>query len=172
MKGVDTTHRNYDKFVDAWEKCRVISEGSESVKTYGEEYLPRLKGQSSEDYSSYKKRALFFEGTTRTVQGLVGMMFAKEPQLTNKKEDDFFDTLMVNFETFKTFLKRVAREVVTVGRCGVFVDMADGGNPYLVVYKAEDILNWRYVNVEGKLKLTMLVLREEIKQYIATSLKR
>ena len=165
MKGVDSKHKKYQKFVDAWEKCRVVSEGSETVKEHGSEYLPRLTDQKEEDYEAYKNRALFFEGTTRTVQGLVGMMFAKEPVISNKLEDGFTDKLMVGFETFKTFLKKIAREVVTVGRCGVFVDMADGGDPYLVVYETENILNWRYVNIQGKLKLTLLVLREDLKTY-------
>ena len=165
MKGVNSKHRRYEKYLDAWEKCRVVSEGSETVKSYGSAYLPRLTDQRQEDYEAYKNRALFFEGTTRTVQGLVGMMFAKEPMITNEKKDDFIDKLMIGFETFKTFLKKVSTEVVTVGRCGVFVDMADEGDPYLVVYKAEDILNWRYANIQGKLRLTLLVLREELKSY-------
>ena len=163
MKGVDTKHKLYCKQLTSWNKCRIVAEGSEAIKEKGVEYLPQLEDQSPTEYAAYKNRALFFEGTTRTITGLTGMMFAKEPILTCPKGSSFFEKITPSFVPIKTFLKNTAGEVVTVGRLGLLVDVGVGGSdePYISQYKAEDILNWRTELVDGKQVLTHVVLREE-----------
>lgn len=163
MKGVDTKHKLYCKQLPSWNKCRIVAEGSEAIKEKGVEYLPQLEDQSPTEYEAYKNRALFFEGTTRTITGLTGMMFAKEPILTCPKGSSFFEKITPSFVPIKTFLKNTAGEVVTVGRLGLLVDVGVGGSdePYISQYKTEDILNWRTELVDGKQVLTHVVLREE-----------
>jgi hypothetical protein len=163
---VDTKHREYDKYERSWLKCRTVAEGSEAIKAAGEAYLPSLVDQAPEEYTAYKKRALFFEGTTRTISGLIGLMFAKEPTLNKPDGSEFFLSITPSFTPIKTFLKNLAEEVVTVGRAGILVDVDESGKPYIVQYKAEDILNWRVAyNKEGKSVVSFVVLREESEEY-------
>ena len=161
VKDVDFKCQLYEKFAESWRKCRIVAEGSESVKYAASEFLPILADQSTEEYTKYKNRALFFEGTTRTVNGLLGMLFAKEPIVTEgtEKLDDlirFFPMI----SSSKAFLKEVAREVVSIGRTGLLVDVNSAGNPFVSIYRAEDIINWRTEEINGKITLSLLVLRE------------
>jgi len=54
------------------------------------------------------------------------------------------------------------REVLTIGRAGVYVDAGedDGAEPYITIYVGENILNWRYDTIDGRRKLTIVVLQE------------
>jgi hypothetical protein len=45
-------------------------------------YLPALKDQTPDDYKAYIMRADYFNATARTLDGLVGMVFRKEPTVT------------------------------------------------------------------------------------------
>lgn len=160
-KDVNAPHDLYTLYAPSWKKCRLVAMGSEEVKKAGSLLLPMLDANESEEYEDYKYRAVFFEGTTRTISGLIGMLFAKDVELTQPENEDFFEDITPNFETIQTFLKNLAKEVITVGRAGLFVDV-DDGVAYTVMYKAEDIINWRTENIAGKEILTQIVLREEL----------
>jgi len=53
-------------------------------------------------------------------------------------------------------------EVVSVGRAGTLVDWSSEGErrAYVSLYAAEDILNWRESRLDGRMELTLVVLRE------------
>ena len=53
--------------------------GEDAVKAAGEKYLPRLDGQSDEDYEAYKGRACFSNATRRAADAFVGLVFRKAP---------------------------------------------------------------------------------------------
>jgi len=164
-KKIDNTHREYDKHHPLWRKCRVVAEGSEAVKSAGTDFLPRLTGQDDSGYAAYKHRALFFEGTSRVIHGLLGMMFSTEPTLHMPDESGFLASIMPGFMPVKVFLKKICREIVTVGRAGLLVDADEAGRPYLAEYPAENILNWRVSKIGGKSVLSFLVLMETVEEY-------
>ena len=49
------------------------------MKEAGVAYVPRLEGQSEEEYRGYVGRALFFNATGRTAEGFSGMVFRRDP---------------------------------------------------------------------------------------------
>ena len=169
-KDVDWKHPSYNTYIDSWRKCRVVAEGSESVKENGTEFLPMLNDQRLSDYEAYKDRALFFEGTTRTVTGLTGLLFSKEPQVEGSEESEFLIKIAPGFVTIKTFLKNISREIISVGRLGLLVDRdtdtSSTDSPYIVEYLAEDIINWRTRRLDGKNVLSFVVLREEAENFV------
>ena len=79
--GVTTRHPQYAENEGKWQKCRDAFDGSEAVKARGETYLPKLGGQSSDDYDAYSERALYYNATARTIQGWLGCVFRKDPQI-------------------------------------------------------------------------------------------
>lgn len=159
---VDFEHPEYVDNLEYWHRCRVITQGSDAVKRGGETFLPRLKGQKGSMYEAYKGRALFFEASARTVQGILGALCSKEPRLEPPGGNtDFFESVVPYQTPIKSFIKKVAEELIIVGRCGLFLDAPEEGQPYLAFYEAESIINWRTIIVDSNEILTLVVLREE-----------
>jgi len=89
---VDTPHPSYVAMLPQWRRCRDAAAGSDAVKAAGDIYLPRLDSHkigvpgitssaATQKYEEYKLRALFFNATGRTVQGLTGAICQKAPKI-------------------------------------------------------------------------------------------
>ena len=176
---VDTQHEEYEEYYDQWERCEHAAEGQDEIHEYGIKYLPRLSGQTDQEYKGYKDRALFYNATQRTIDGLTGMMFLKPPvtEYPTALEAIVADVSMSGL-TLHQFAEMIAEEVVKIGRCGVLVDhppMTDamtlaqaqslGMRPYMRMYDAESIINWRTDRISGVDMLTLVVLEEEYEVY-------
>jgi hypothetical protein len=154
---IDTKHPTYLCREDDWTDCRTAFEGQRAVKEAGVRYLPRLKGQTDEEYSAYKGRALFYSTTSKSVGALVGMAMDKPPEMVypDKLKPYFEDRSGTQF--YELFSSTVS-ELLLMARFGVFVDRpAAGGMPYITTYATEDIFNWS-VDEEGN--TVFVVLRE------------
>lgn len=158
---VDSKHRDYAAAEAAWSRCRDVIEGEDRVKERAEaaEYLPRLGGQDEADYAAYLKRAMFHNATARTVQAVVGAIFRKplviEPQPKLEGKD--------LSRAITDIARDAIRELASVGRFGLLVDVpVGGGTPYMVIYAAESVVNWRTTVVGDQERLTMVVLRETV----------
>jgi hypothetical protein len=78
---INATHPDYDFTLPEWIRARDVLAGEDAVKSGGEKYLPRLDSQTEDEYCAYRKRAAFFNGTARTVDGHVGLIFRRPPLL-------------------------------------------------------------------------------------------
>lgn len=154
---IDSQHPQYKARLPHWAKCRDAYEGEDAIKRKGEIYLPKLKGQSNDDYKMYKYRALFYGITAKSVQALVGMAASQEAEFKIPDEmRPYFENPVVNH--FGELYNQSLGEVLLQSRFGVLVDYPEkGGDPYPATYLAEDIINWRE-NSDGELEL--VVLRE------------
>ena len=129
---VNSTHPEYDANLRAWLRARDLLAGDDAVKTAGEVYLPRLDAQSAEDYSGYKSRACFFNATGRTFDGLLGMIFRREPEVKLPGRHAGLGGAVRGFAgdvdrmgtSLFAYAKGVVGEVLAVGRCGSLVDWA------------------------------------------------
>jgi hypothetical protein len=165
MPGVETTHFEYGSHSTQWSRCRDAFAGEDAIKAKGEAYLPRLSGQTgnkSKDYDNYKLRAAWFGATRRTVNGLTGSVFRKDPQVEGLTDEDRLQDITLTGLPFPLFAKGVFNNTLSVGRHGVLVDVSADGSPYLVEYSAESIINWKVEAITGRHDLTRVVLREEI----------
>ena len=159
---VNSTHVNYDKFLNQWTRCRDVVDGSDAVKGKGETYLPKLLEQSSDEYEAYKTRALFFSVSGSSLAGLVGTMTRRPPVIT--KGDDaeaYFKDTSLSGVSFNELFTMTSHEVLKTGRFGILIDWPEaGGRAYLSTYITERILNWT-VSDDGTM-LTSVVLEERI----------
>lgn len=159
---VNTPHPDYDAHVDKWQRIRDVLSGTDEVKRRGTAYLPKPNGHTDEDYSGYVMRAEYYPATQRTVDGLAGAVFRREPSI--KVEDEFVTMLSqitAKGTDLTTFAKMVVSETLSVGRYGALVDIRDGDNmPFVAGYDAESIINWRVGYVGRKPMTTLVVLRE------------
>ena len=87
---ITQTNPIYNTWLPVWNKCRDTYLGQEQVKSKGEMYLPKGLGQNDDDYSIYKKRAVFYNTTKRTVTGLNGSMFRNEVKYELPTDFEFF----------------------------------------------------------------------------------
>ena len=163
--GVTTRHPQHAENEGKWQKCRDAFDGGEAVKARGETYLPKLGGQSSDDYDAYVERALYYNATARTIQGWLGCVFRKDPQIAVPEsiQQQLQDVTLTGVP-IEALAKTALQEVLTVGRYGILVDMpteeSPERRPYLIPFKAEQIVNWQTARRQGDVVLSMVVLRE------------
>lgn len=181
---VDSVHAQYDAYSDQWRTMRDFSAGEEAVKAAGPRYLPMLGGQGDdangrERYAAYKKRASFFNGTGRTIDGLSGMIFRKPPIVERPDAmKEFMADVTLGDLDFMGFAETLVEEVLTPGRAAILVDFprveaggltqaeADRMNlrPFFSLYTAESILNWRVGQIGNRTVLTQVRLKEEVSE--------
>ena len=172
---VDTHHEEYDEYYDQWERCEHAAEGQDEIHEYGIKYLPRLSGQTDQEYKSYKLRALFYNATQRTIDGLTGLLFIKPPTTEYPAGlESLTKDITMSGVNLHQFAEMVAEEVVMIGRAGVLVDhppmtealtlaqaQSLGMRPYMRLYDAEAIINWKTQRIAGIETLVLVVLEEE-----------
>lgn len=157
---VTSTHPQYKEYVDNWIDCRIAFEGEKAVKAARTRYLPKLVGQSEADYESYKNRAVFYAIVDKTVQSLVGMAADMPVELHYPEPMSSYFNDHSGLQ-FNELMLICIQELVLMARVGVLVDRpATGGGPYFVIYKTEDIINWKM----DRDRLTSLVLREQYEE--------
>ena len=166
----NSTHPDYDANLPAWLRARDVIAGEDAVKAGGIKYLPRLDCQSDNEYLGYKSRACFFNATARTLDGFLGLLFRRDPEVKLPDRHAgvggalrvFTDDVDLMGTSLFTFCKGVAGEILAVGRSGTLIDwQADKeSRAYVVRYTAEDILNWQTQRINGRNVVTMIALRE------------
>jgi hypothetical protein len=127
---VNSTHLSYEENLPAWLRARDVFAGEDAVKAGGVRYLPRLDSQSDEEYAAYKERASFFNATARTGDGLVGLVFRREPTFKIPKISSAVGRALAAFvadanmlgTSLPAYAKDVVREIITTGRAGSLVD--------------------------------------------------
>ena len=71
--------------------------GEDAVKAAGTKYLPRLDGQSDENYLAYQTRACFSNATRRAADAFVGLVFRKAPFVKIPESQDGIGRAMACF---------------------------------------------------------------------------
>lgn len=151
-----------------WQMIRDCALGERTVKERGKEYLMPLDEMNQQEYAAYLDRAVFFNMTGRTVSALTGIVFQRSAQIAGipAKLEKAFKYPTRNNVTFDSLLKKICRELVTLGRYGVLVDMdmetagRVGAAPYFVGFSAEHILDWQETVIDSKLVVSEIALRE------------
>ena len=168
----NSTHPDYDANLIVWLRARDVLAGEDAVKSAGEKYLPKLDAQTPDEFLAYKSRAAFFNATARTADGFLGLIFRREPSVKIPKDNSGVGQALANFcedadmqgTALMAYAQNVVGEVVGVGRAGTLVDWEESGEKraFAVMYRAEQILNWRSERVNGRNTVTLVVLREEV----------
>lgn len=181
MATVNKTHKDYDDLIDRWITCDDVSDGQHAVHKKGERYLPRLKEQSDSDYRDYKNRTSFYNATWRTIAGLQGLIFRKNPILTvSSSIENLLTDVTLEDQSIYEFSYELTEEMLTTGRVGILVSYPEQSTegmtqadvaklnlrPYMRMYDAETIINWSYGNVNNVSQLTMVVLTEEYEEQL------
>jgi len=183
MADVTYQRPEYEAAQARWRLVRDVCKGSEAVKGAKDDYLPRPNAtdkspQNEERYRSYLQRAVFYNATGRTRDGLVGAVFRVVPTFTapaalaymaqdadgagvsiyQQSQSVLADVL----ETGRAFIMVDFPSVESEGREDSSVQQLQQGGAQAIVkaYPAEAVINWRTTRVGAKHKLSLVVLRE------------
>lgn len=159
-------HSEVTYWIDEWKMIRDMCEGERAVKDAGKYYLPQLEGMDNKDYSAYLQRATFYPFTGRTASALSGSIFRRRETFTGLPErlKPKLQNITRDNQNFLTFCTVSAEEIIKLGRFAVLLDLpvapSTEPKPYLVGYTAENILDWEYGEIDGRMELIRIVFQE------------
>lgn len=169
-----------------WNLIRDCLGGAEAVKARGKTYLPiPNEADTSQDnlkrYQAYLQRAVYYNVTRRTLDGLVGQVFSREPVVEIPEE---MDVLKVDVDGAGVSLEQQAKKAlamdVAMGRGALLVDYpparldAEGNplvasqedidagyvRPTITLYEPWEVINWRTVTVGARRVFSLIVISE------------
>lgn len=167
---------------------RDLAAGAERVKLRSTEYLPQNDGERDKNYMTRLKRSVFVNIFGRTIDGLTGLVFTKDPVLGDDVPEIIkgaydengvrtVEGLWENIDNAGThgdvFCRDLFQDALTAGHAAIFVEFpkTDGTQkysdevtkavrPYWVPIKKDHILSWRTAVMGGKTVVTQLVWEE------------
>lgn len=160
---INTQHDEYKKYSKRWKEMDDAMDEQDTIHAKGEAYLPKTSGMKDDTtgrYERYKQRARFPGIVRKSLTGIVGLMFEKDPE--GASEDPITKTGQGNIHLGRD----VARDVAAYGRSILVVDapkpdeQGNGGNPFIVRYHPQSLINWK-IDPDNPSKFTMAVFEEE-----------
>lgn len=171
---VSSTHPDYDAALPSWQLMDDVLGGEESIKAAGDVYLPMFADQSTPEYQRFQTRADFFNATARTREALIGFLYRKDPEVQAPENDPmklFQADATLTGKALYDLGKDIAEEVTGKGRYGTIIDWnEEEARPFVVTYCAQDILNWQYARIGGRMQLSLLSLFERDPEMIAEAI--
>ena len=180
---VSSLHPLYQKRMLQWHVIRDCVEGEDAIKNAGEVYLPKNAGWVPEQYEAYKKRARWNNYTAQNLDGLHGLIFRRNPIVTEAEDGLKNSGILSNIDRKGTslyqFLSDTVYDLMQTSFGGYLVDMPTapegittgqaeklGIRPYVRYYPAESIINWGYQIINGVEQLAFVVLKEMVDTYV------
>lgn len=186
MPNVAYKHKLLNALLPQYDLIRDAIAGERQVKFRRELYLPRPNAaDTSEDnqkrYNAYITRAVFYNVAQRTLFGLRGQVFLREP---NVEVPEVLKPVLEDATGEGVPLMQLAQEAtdyaLAYGRFGLLVDYPNTTNedgdsipaskaeidagdirPTFRLYPPEKCLNWRVMRRGAKIILSLVVLEEE-----------
>lgn len=183
MPDVTFTRPEYNAALSRWRLVRDVCKGSETIKAGGEVYLPKPNPTDTSDentkrFEQYLTRAVFFNATGRTKNGLVGAVFGTWPTLKVPALLDYV-AQDVDGQGVSVYQQSqgVIGHILETGRHGLLVDypategdvsvadqQAGRIRATIAGYTAESIINWRTRRIGGQHLLSLVVLKESYEE--------
>ncbi len=160
----------------AWELPRALMGGTTTMRLHAGRYLPRHPAESGKHYYARLQRTVLRNFFRRTVQTLVGKVFARPivlgddvpPRLRALMED-----VDLTGRHLQVFARDVFEDALVCGLSHVLVDyprmaggqtladeLAGGARPYAVHIRADQVIGWRTEDEGGRPVLAQLRIRE------------
>lgn len=179
-----TTHEEYNAHIAEWQLVRNAVRGTVShyLRNVGKSESTLIAQQERQD--EYIAGAIYYNFVARTLRGMQGAVFRQDAEIELPTELEY---LLTNADGNGLGIEQQAQQAISedasIGRLGLFADMpADASkaslkdqkdgmiNPNILLYTAENIINWRTKQVGAIKMLCMVVLREPF-EYIDPSNK-
>ena len=176
---ITNVHPEYERAYPLWATVEDCIEGEHRIKDRGDLYLPRpnvtdISPANLARYQQYVMRAVFYNVTKRTLQGLSGRVFSKEETIDVPTDiESIVDNVDGSGISLLQQAKDTLQKTLSVSRCGLMVDFPSvegvvtredekngGAKPTILLYAAENIINWKTTKVGSEEALSLVVLQE------------
>lgn len=158
---VDSFHPDYTAKITRWTKNRDAYEGEDAVKSKNQTYLVAPGGFTTDDYNRYLTRAKWYGATARTVQGLNGAIFQKDPVIEASTAVELHLKNITLTGIPAVLFASTLFDQVQIGRYGVLLDYDESmKRPKWCGYPAESIINWHQSYESGNPVLSKVVFKE------------
>lgn len=183
MNGIEYQRPEYAAARPIWRLVDDAVAGQCAVSAQ-DAYLPRpnkldKSAENQARYEQYIERAVYYNATRKTLNGMVGMAFRKDPTLEVPAPLQYIaDDIDGAGVSIYQASQRSVREVLKKGRQGILVDYPQTSGqvsqadlaagfirPTITQYDAETIVNWRCERIGSRHMLTLVVLAEEYPIY-------
>lgn len=177
IKTVDDPCPDWQKMKEAWDLVTALLGGTTGMRKEGRTYLPQEPRESDAAYDIRLRRTTLYNAFKKTVQSLVGRVFAKE--LTPGKDvppvvvDTLFEDIDMMGRSIDVFARSVFFKAAAFGVSYILVEMPrkiegatlaaereSGLRPYWVELDPQNIIGWKFSVVGGRTILTQLRIRE------------
>lgn len=164
-----------------WELVEDVCAGQRRVKKGMEKYLPLINSQDKSfeakaRYETYLERAVFYAICARTLEGLIGAVYRKEPMIEVPAALEYIKT---NIDGKGLSIAQQAKDVLEAdlqkGRHGLFVDYPTSDKPATVSDRqsgqfnatvksvnAGSVVNWQTMTSGSETKLSLVVMSEVV----------
>jgi hypothetical protein len=173
VSSVSQRHVDWLRFQNQWSRIRDVLEGTDAVRSNAHNYIPQTEEnkQYPGTFESMVARTSFTNFTARAVDGLEGLIFRKDPAVdVPYRYKPRLENINNSGDSVNTFSKKLTREVLCYGRVGILVDQLPEDEqrfqspvsllPYLSIYGAHSITNWRPRAINGQIQPDQIVLEE------------
>ena len=179
--GVAYVHRELQAMLVQYELIADCLGGEKRVKYRRELYLPMVRPEDRtvenvKRYEVYLRRAIFYNVAERTLEGLLGQIFMRDPQPDGIPAQ--LDAVVKDANGEGVSLDQLAQKAtkldISYGRAGIWVDYPPTNGettvaqqqsgeirPTIHLYKPFKIINWHHKKVGAKKILDLVVLEEE-----------
>lgn len=166
--------------------CRDLMGGTDKFRERSTVYLPKAPGEDAQNYAVRLRRSVLHNYFRRTVEGLVGLIFRKDPVLGDdvppaiRGESGHWENIDNAGTHGDVFAADLAQDALIAGHAAILVEFpATGGvqsaadelpakgkratakiRPYWIPIRKENILSWRTTVEDGRTVLTQVVLKE------------
>ena len=184
-----TPNAAYGRYIERWNRVDDIVDGESRLKEADLNSITKgiyLRLINTDDISKrnqdknreFIRGAVLYNATDRTLSGLMGMLYRKQPELPEFEAGNLLADIVDNVDGSGLSLEQqsqsVSAGVIKNGRRGLLTDMPrnddgsvktradvrNGFRPMIKEYSAGAIVDWYDGVINGANKLTMLVLLE------------
>lgn len=161
----------YEQMRKYWQPVIDVLDGTIGIREK-HEYLPRFPKEPDDDYNYRVSTGVKFPATEKTLDGLVGLIFRRPPQLGA----DVPAAMQIDLENcdlmgshWQVFSKELLREAISGGTSIILVDKSQpaetrraelGARPYFAMYRVNQVINWRETLIDNARTLEQITFEE------------
>jgi hypothetical protein len=167
--------------LDHFELPRTLMGGTRAMRKASKKYLPQEAAESDEAYKNRLERSFLYNAFLHAVRNLSGKILGKKGLDIQEKTPDAIkvvcDDIDLHGRDLSAFIHDVVEDTMSVGVSHILIDhptvkgsnalsvaeeQENGIRPYLVHYRAEQVIGWKVRRVGSKDQLVQLRLLEVV----------
>lgn len=168
--------KDYRELIHGIHYMRACAGGTEAMRSEGHHLLPIMAREERPDYHDRLQCAIAYNAVQKTVRGLTGLIFRKDPKISADVEpvllDDLADVDRMG-HNLAAFLRKTTEDALTDGYVWWHIDAPSErpesrleerqtrARPYWIPIRAQDAINWRWEERNGRIQLSLFVYREQ-----------